>query len=288
MLRNLDKNITFLIIASALLSACGEDPQSGDKNLYKNKPTSATGEMTEQDAKAFDLTTAANSAKPTDDPNEVVYVASGTSVSDQKGTPCYTSSGNTTNSDQDKVPVDATYSYQCSYLGGMGKVEGQFNIRDENDSLAFPLAGYNASFQDFKLTIGVKDSSVTSVSNGIKSLTVEPNQILASSAMSTFVSASTSSQTMSVGSWFDAVVKPNQMKDPGAGGTFEISGFVQMESASKNFILKLGGQGLAYGGCSSGFIKSGTITLVDGNGNKLEAIWTDCQKYTRKYNGKNI
>jgi hypothetical protein len=202
-----------------------------------------------------------------------------------------TQGGDKTDGDSDSLPVKGTYTFSdCA--ASSATYSGGFTLTDESDSKAFPAAGFRLDIDDFSISLGTTNRSTVSVdASGFYNVSI--NAPTLTSTMEIEVEAAAAGQSASAGLYFDAKATATDAVNLKAGGTLEFSGFFEADLPQGSYTLQISSSGLTYATPCNGssatdqFIKDGTLSIVDGDGNTVTGTFSNCTA-TWKFNDTTL
>lgn len=203
-------------------------------------------------------------------------------------------SGDQTDADGDSLPVNATYTYNCSdpSQGGLN-VTGAYTLSDQNDNSAFPLAGFYLNVSNLSVTSatgsgGQSTGTATVNTLGNYNLTITGANLTSSAA---FVQNYTSnpsnggSQSGVFKYFLDTTSTADDPTNPATSGQSNLQGYFVGQYGSLNVVLQVNASAITYNHtCTLTYFNNGSISLLDGAGNTLAFTYTNCN-LVQTFNG---
>lgn len=211
----------------------------------------------------------------------------GLSALSTKQEDCVVFKGDFTDADKDEIPVNMTFTFNCTYRedGKDVTVTGSASFKDADDNDA--LSGYIIKFTDFTITetkdgktnrLELDQTFVLEVDNKGSYLIENDLALNGSTPEGDFVYT----ELATLG------YKPDNVADPFAAGTFALNSVNTWQSGKDVYKLTGVAPALHYNAtCESSFDK-GTVKYEDNFGNALELTFNACNNVTVIYNGSPI
>jgi len=267
------------LVCALLLGSCGDEGKSRPSGPAGTMDATIAASLATSSGAASDI---AEFSNPSSSQLQSDFVGTGSRfVTGQRSeTGCTpTIRGTSTDADFDGIPVDETTTFDCP------TVTGNFNVKDHNDALAIPFAGFTFTINSFKYTGDFVGTAFSYSTSGSLDYTVALPSLTTSTQL--FSDYTIGDLAVSTEYWVDASITATNVLDPLAGGTLSITGFLLFQANGTGPTLQISSAGLTYGGCSTGFVKTGTVSLVDGDGNTLLGTYTNCT-VAWTYNGSAV
>lgn len=288
----------FLLSALMLLAACGGgDPgPGGDGNaaLDQGEAETLSALATQSDRfliamlqDPFSLTLASSTTSASL-PRPLTKLLGQTPETDLgvlQSEECVTEGGNTTDADNDGIPVSATYTIDCDYSDpsyGSLKLTGSFTFSDKDDN--DPLSGYTAEVSDYDYTFSADGTNVTFSMDLAIDLTVTADSYTADYTLNYDLSSAEGSGSLSYD--YSLTYRPADASDPFAAGTFVVDGSLDFESGGERYSLTVETtpELLYSSSCDSSFV-GGSARYEDSEGNALTVSYSGCNNVSASYNG---
>lgn len=290
-------------------SDLGTKPTEAAGTINKDQATAIASKANTQVVKAANPFSASTNFQATAMSNPMT--STGLLLADDFST-CMTptESGTKTDADHDGIPVDETMTFSCNVNqalseGATGSLtfvaSGSMEMKDANDALALPKAGFDITMNKIALTMSLNATaegktyaySFDSYNDGSMSVAVTSTaltndmNVVSSFKFSGDMPGATAEANTNIPTdfamkeWFHSVVTPTSMTEPEAAGTVDFSGYFTFTTDS-DITMSIKSTGLTYGGCVTTtttkpeFFKSGSITMTDGAGKALVFTFANC------------
>ena len=206
--------------------------------------------------------------------------ASGLSAQDTET--CTSVTGDTADTDEDGIPANATYGFDCELATGQGAItfKGSIAVQDESDS--DPSSGYAVNTADYAVSTLINGETLTlGFSLGFKISLREEQYAIAYDYKVNF-DYPENSGAVAFKSRYDYT--PDDTAKPFAAGTFTFEGAIDLAIGDARFALEAKSEDLHFSSsCRSGF-DSGSATYTDIADNRIKLVYNACDNVTVTYN----
>ena len=276
--------------AGLLLAACSVNPGGANRPLTQEAATSLTGvaslsndylvAMLGNPTGVAPLTLANGDGLPA----PVANLAKTAGLEPQATSQCVIKSGSSDDADGDGLPLDATFSFDCTEMdqGNEAHFEATIHIQDKNDN--DPDSGYRVEVPNFEWseTSAGETSKVTL--HEIFDLTVASASYSVQYELEVNASSPTESGGLSENA--TATYTPDDPADPFAAGELVTDGQTTFTSDGKSYSLsEMTTPSLHYAAACSSDFDEGSAQYVDSESNTLTIVYHGCDDVTITYNG---
>lgn len=185
--------------------------------------------------------------------------------------------------DNDKIPLQASYSVDCTV--GDTRLKGAIVLKDNDDNN--PRSGYTVDTDQYELTFNTGKAN----ESGLKlDLDVDVTWSNPSYAVRYNFNFEIYGSDGRFGTTYAYTVTyiPDDAQTPFAGGTFNYDGSLDFRTATKLYRLSGKATNLKYSNtCKETFV-GGSWSLEDTRGNKLLVVYNACNNVTVSYNGEAL
>ncbi|MEX2541663.1 MAG: hypothetical protein WD314_07635 [Trueperaceae bacterium] len=220
-------------------------------------------------------------------PRPLVNTLSTSGISAQQTDDCVVESGNTTDADGDSVPVNATYTYDCSSApedSYQYSLTGSASLADKNDNDS--NSGYSMKMTALEYQFGQGSDSATLTFDLDFDLTISGATY---DAVFDFgFSATGPDGSFTIGFDFDQTYLADNQADPFASGNLSFTGNLNLNDDGDNYSLSVAtSPSLSVDRtCATGYA-SGAAKYSDNAGNDVSVNYA-CDTASATYNGSPI
>jgi predicted small secreted protein len=201
---------------------------------------------------------------------------------------CITFRGDFTDTDSDEIPVDATFTFNCTYSeeGSDFTLKGSASFQDANDTDAF--SGYTIKFTDVTTTETKNGKTNTLELDQTFVLKIDDTKRRYTTENDLELTAATPEESFTYAELATLGYTPDNVTDPFAAGTFAFNTLTTWRSGKDIYKLTGVSPALHYSAsCESGF-DGGTLSMKDNFENALVLIYNACNNVTVLYNGSPL
>jgi hypothetical protein len=199
---------------------------------------------------------------------------------------CITFAGDFTDADSDEIPVDATFTFNCTYSENKSDftITGSARFQDTNDADAF--SGYSINFTDLTTTETKAGKTNTLELDQTFVLRINKNGYVIENDLE--LTTTTPKESFVYSELATLGYTPDDVTDPFAAGTFAFNAVTTWQRGQDIYKLTGVSPKLHYSAtCESSFDK-GTVNYQDNFSNSLELIFNACNNITVIYNGSPL